>query len=103
MTLRVYWRILGLDKNESIGVRSIQWAMVLSSPSVASHHLEKLKGLGLLEKAGTGEYPLVNQVNVGVLRNFVGVMGFPFPPYILYSALFSALLVPYPVMYPPNL
>ena len=102
MTLRVYWRILGLDKNESIGVRSIQRALGMSSPSVASHHLEKLKGLGLLEKGQTGEYHLVNQVKVGVLQNFVGVMGFQLPRYLFYSAMFTAMLVLYPIIYPPN-
>jgi len=102
MTLRIYWHILGLDKNESIGVRSIQRAMGLSSPSVASHHLEKLKGLGLLEKDGTGEYNLVNQVKVGILQNFVGVMGFQLPRFLFYSTMFTVMLVLYPIVFAPN-
>ncbi|HEX9612477.1 MAG TPA: hypothetical protein VGA05_02565, partial [Candidatus Bathyarchaeia archaeon] len=48
LTLRIYWHILSLNKKETIGIRSIQRALGLSSPSVASHHLEKLKTLGLL-------------------------------------------------------
>lgn len=102
MTLRVYWHILGVDKNESIGVRSIQRALGLSSPSVASHHLEKLKGLGLLEKDATSEYHLVNQVKVGVLQNFVGVMGFQLPRYLFYSTMFTVMLVLYPMVFPPH-
>src|SRR2546422_10234510 len=102
MTLRVYWHILGLDKNESIGVRSIQRALGLSSPSVASHHLEKLKGLGLLEKDATSEYHLVNQVKVGVLQNFVGVMGFQLPRYLFYSTMFTVMLALYPIIYRPD-
>src|SRR5690348_17904937 len=40
LTLRVYWHLLK-TKNETIGVRSIQRALGMSSPSVALHHLEK--------------------------------------------------------------
>src|SRR2546427_3066643 len=70
VTLRVYWHILG-SKKQAVGVRPVQRALGLSSPSVASHHLEKLRGLGLLEKDSTGEYHLIEQVKVGVLQNFV--------------------------------
>ena len=103
LTLRIYWYILGLKKKESIGVRSIQRALGLSSPSVASHHLEKLKGLGLLEKDATGEYHLVSQVKVGILQNFVGVLGFLLPRYLFYSTMFTVMLILYPIFYPPNL
>src|SRR5438105_3850734 len=68
LTLRIYWHILSLNKKETIGIRSIQRALGLSSPSVASHHLEKLRTLGLLEKDATGEYRLVGQVKGGILR-----------------------------------
>ena len=102
LTLRVYWHILGLNKKESIGTRSVQRALGLSSPSVASHHLEKLKTLGLLEKDATGEYRLVGLVKVGVLRNFVGVLGVLLPRYLFYSTMFTAMLVLYPIIYPPN-
>ena len=103
LTLRVYWHILSLNKKESIGTRSVQRALGLSSPSVASHRLEKLKTLGLLDKDATGEYRLVGQVKVGVLRNFVGVLGVLLPRYLFYSTMFTAMLVLYPIIYPPNL
>src|SRR5207245_11702239 len=61
VTLRVYWHILG-SKKQVVGVRAVQRALGLSSPSVALHHLEKLRGLGLLDKDSTGEYHLVEQV-----------------------------------------
>ena len=102
LTLRVYWHILSLSKKETIGVRSVQRALGLSSPSVASHHLEKLKSLGLLEKDVTGEYRLVGQVKVGVLQNFVGFLGVQLPRYLFYSTMFTAMLILYPVLYPPN-
>src|SRR5207245_10048020 len=74
----------------------------LSSRSVGSHHLEKLKTLGLLDKGSTGEYMLVGLVKVGVLRNFVGVLGVLLPRYLFYSTMFTAMLVLYPIIYPPN-
>lgn len=100
--MRIYWHILGSRKKGSIGVRPIQRALGLSSPSVALHHLEKLRGLGLLEKDLTGEYHLVNEVKVGVLQNFVGLLGFFLPRYLFYSTMFTAMLVLYPILYPPN-
>ena len=101
LTLRVYWHILGV-KGRSVGVRPVQRALGLSSPSVALHHLEKLRSLGLLEKDSTGEYHLIEQVKVGVLQNFVGVLGFLLPRYLFYSTMFSVMLVLYPIVYPPN-
>jgi DNA-binding transcriptional ArsR family regulator len=102
LTLRVYWHILSLKRKESIGVRSIQRSLGLSSPSVASHHLEKLKTLGLLDKDATGEYRLVSQVKVGILQNFVGFLGILLPRYLFYSTMFTAMLILYPIVYPPN-
>ncbi len=101
-TLRIYWHILGLNRKESISIRAVQRALRLSSPSVASHHLEKLKTLGLLEKDTTGEYRLVGQVKVGVLQNFVGFLGVLLPRYLFYSTMFTVMLILYPIIYPPN-
>lgn len=103
LTLRVYWHILGLDKSEGISIRAIQRSLGLSSPSVASHHLEKLRTLGLLEKDQTGEYHLVNQVKVGVLKNFVGIFGVLLPRYLFYSTMFTVMLILYPILYRPDL
>jgi predicted DNA-binding transcriptional regulator len=101
VTLRVYWHLLSLKK-QSIGVRPVQRALGLSSPSVALHHLEKLRTLGLLQKHITGEYHVVEHVKVGVLRDFVGVLGFLLPRYLFYSTMFTVMLVLYPILYPPN-
>jgi predicted DNA-binding transcriptional regulator len=102
VTLRVYWHILSVDNKENIGVRQIQRELGLSSPSVALHHLEKLRTLGLLEKGVTGDYRLVGQVKVGLLKNFVGLLGILVPRYLFYSTMFTVMLVLYPVLYPPN-
>ncbi len=103
LTLRIYWHILGSNRKGTIGVRPIQRALGLSSPSVALHHLEKLRSLGLLEKDLTGEYHLVNEVKVGVLRNFVGLFGVLLPRYLFYSTMFTAMLALYPILYAPDL
>lgn len=101
LTLRIYWHILG-SKKETVGVRPIQRALKLSSPSVALHHLEKLRSLGLLQKDSTGEYRLIELVKVGVLQNFVGIFGFLLPRYLFYSTMFTVMLALYPVFYPPT-
>lgn len=100
-TLRIYWHILG-SKKKSIGVRPVQRALGFSSPSVALHHLEKLRTLGLLDKDSTGEYHLIEQVKVGVLRNFVGVFGVLLPRFLFYSTMFTVMLALYPILYPPT-
>ncbi len=80
----------------------MQRALGMSSPSVALHHLEKLRSLGLVEKDSTGEYHLTEQVEVGVLQNFVGVLGFLLPRHLFFSAMFTVMLVLYPILYPPD-
>src|SRR5205807_4589305 len=88
LTLRVYWHLLK-TRNEPTGVRPVQRALRMSSPSVALHHLEKLRSLGLVDKHPTGEYHLTEQVEVGVLQNFVGVLGFLLPRHLFFSAMFT--------------
>src|SRR5207237_3619660 len=99
LTLRVYWHLLK-TRNDTIGVRSVQRALGMSSPSVALHHLEKLRSLGLVEKDSRGGYHLTEQVEVGVLQNFVGVLGFLLPRHLFFSAMFTVMLVLYPLLYP---
>lgn len=49
-TLRVYWYLLKHGGEHPIGVREVQRSLGFSSPSVALHHLEKLRDLKLLDK-----------------------------------------------------
>src|SRR5437667_6187444 len=100
-TLRVYWHRLK-PRKVTIGVTSVHRVLGMSSPSVALHHLEKLRSLGLLGKDSTGEYHLAEQVEVGVLQNFVGVLGFLLPRHLFFSAMFTVMLVLYPILYPPD-
>jgi hypothetical protein len=92
-TLRVYWILLN-SQNGTIGVRGVQRALRFSSPALASYHLAKLEELGLAEKTN-GEYRLIRDVRVGVLKQFTKFGAFMLPRYMLYAAMFTTLLVFY--------
>jgi DNA-binding transcriptional ArsR family regulator len=92
-TLRVYWHLFRL--NRSVGVREIQRALNLSSPSVALHHLEKLRELGLVRKDEYSRYCLAEEVKVGVLRFFTRFGRLILPRYLFYAVFFTATLIFY--------
>jgi len=93
-TLLVYWYLLQ-QPTHSVGVREVQRALGFSSPSIAVHHLEKLQDLGLIQKKGTGEYVLEEEIKVGILRLFTRMGRFLVPRYLFYSVLFSTMLIAY--------
>src|SRR3972149_11007123 len=75
---RVYWFLL--KNGRPVSVREVQRALHYSSPSVAQHHLEQLRNLGLVEKQNVGgDYALVGEVKIGVLRHFVKLGRLLFP------------------------
>lgn len=92
-TLRVYWELF--SRNESTGIRELQRTLRLSSPSTALYHLEKLRRLGLVEKAPDGEYTLAEEVKVGTLRQFVRFGRLILPRYLFYAAFFWTALISY--------
>lgn len=92
-TLRVYWHLLQ-SPNDTAGPRKTQRELGFSSPALAVYHLDKLVGLGLVEKK-LGEYRLLKKVDVGILRQFIRVGTFVLPRYLLYATLFTTLLVFY--------
>lgn len=94
-TLRVYWYIL--SQNEPVGVREVQRAIGMSSPSVASHHLSKLVDLELVEKKPDNSYEMKRFVKVGVLRNFIEFRGRFLPRYVFIAVFFTAYLLAYVV------
>jgi len=93
-TLLVYWYLLQ-QPSHSVGVREVQRALKFSSPSIAVHHLQKLQDLGLVEKKGTGEYVLQEEVKVGLLSLFTRMGRFMVPRYLFYSALFTTMIGAY--------
>ena len=83
----VYWLLLKTGR--SMSTREVQKALRFSSPSVAQHHLEQLRQLGLVKKEEAGgNYSLTSEVKIGVLRHFVKLGKVLFPRYFFY-ALFS--------------
>jgi len=93
-TLLVYWYLLQ-QPTHTVGVREVQRSLNFSSPSIAVHHLQKLENLGLVEKKGTGEYVLEEEVKVGILRFFTRMGSFLVPRYLFYSVLFTTMLATY--------
>ena len=79
------------QKRQPVGVREVQRALHFSSPSIAFHHLEQLRELGLVQKQEIGgHYSLVGEVKIGVLRHYVKLGKLLFPRYFFY-ALFSTV------------
>jgi predicted DNA-binding transcriptional regulator len=97
-TLLVYWHLLKTPAT-GVGVREIQRTLHFSSPSIAAHHLEKLMTLGLVDKKGTGEYYLTQEVKIGLLRFFTRLGRFLIPRYLFYSIFFSTMLMVYAIFY----
>ena len=86
---KVYWYLL--KNGKPVSVREVQHALHFSSPSVANHHLEQLRELGLVEKQEVGgHYVLVSQVKIGVVRHYVKLGKLLFPRYFFY-AVFSTV------------
>jgi len=86
---KVYWFLL--KTGAPVGVREVQRSLHFSSPSIAFHHLEQLRELGLVEKQDiSGHYVLVGQVKIGVLRHYVKLGKLLFPRFFFY-ALFSTI------------
>ena len=97
-TLRVYWYVMNANK-QTVGVREVQRALEFSSPTLALYHLDKLKDLGLVSK-DSGEYRLIKEVKVDVLKQFLKLGRVFVPRFALYATLFSALFVYYVLILP---
>jgi predicted DNA-binding transcriptional regulator len=95
---KVYWLLL--KRGCPMSVREVQKALHFSSPSVAQHHLERLRELGLVQKQTVGgAYFLVSKVKVGVLRNFVKLGRLMFPRYFFYAVFSTTLYIMYLTMF----
>jgi hypothetical protein len=90
-TLRAYWALLN-SKDGVIGVRELQRQLGFSSPALASYHLNKLIDLRLVEQV-RGDYNLIKEVRVGVLKQYIKLGTFLLPRYVLYASMFTTLLI----------
>jgi len=92
-SLEVFLYVLRAGK--PVGVRDVQRALGLSSPSVAHHHLEKLHDLGVLKKDEKGVYTAVEKVDISLLQSFVLVGGRLLPRMAFYAAFFTTFSLLY--------
>jgi predicted DNA-binding transcriptional regulator len=91
---KVYWLLL--KNGRPMSVREVQRALHFSSPSVAQHHLEQLRELGLVQKHDIGgHYSLVSEVKIGVLRHFVKLGRILFPRYFFYAVFSTTFYMAY--------
>jgi DNA-binding transcriptional ArsR family regulator len=89
---KVYWFLL--KTGAPVSVREVQRALHFSSPSVANHHLEQLRELGLVQKQEVGgHYYLVSEVKIGVLRHYVKLGKLLFPRYFFYAVFSTTFYV----------
>lgn len=77
-----------LKTREPLGIREIQRALNLSSPSVAQYHLTKLERAGLLKREA-GNY-VINKV---MLENCIKISRFLIPRYLFYSVFAVIILI----------
>ena len=99
---KVYWYLL--KNGNPASVREVQRALRFSSPSVAHHHLEQLRELGLVEKQDIGgHYILVGNVKIGVFRHYVKLGKLLFPRYFLYAAFSTTFFIAYLLLFVQSL
>ena len=91
---RVYWLLL--KHGRPMTARQVQRALHFSSPSIAQHHLEQLRELTLVQKRDIGgEYSLVSQVKIGVLRHFIKLGKLLLPRYFFYAVFSTTFYILY--------
>ncbi|MEM2440403.1 MAG: hypothetical protein QW493_04225 [Candidatus Bathyarchaeia archaeon] len=93
----MYWLLL--KNGRPMSVREVQKALHFSSPSVAQHHLEQLREIGLVQKQEVGgHYYLVSEVKIGVLRHFVKLGRLLFPRYLFYAVFSTTFYLTYLIL-----
>ncbi|MFW9856249.1 MAG: winged helix-turn-helix domain-containing protein [Candidatus Thorarchaeota archaeon] len=96
-TLDVYFFLL--RKKAAAGVREIQRALNLSSPSVSAYHLDKLETLGVVRKNRFGNYEISKKVDIATLNQFILVGNFALPRFLFYAVFVSVLLGGYILLF----
>lgn len=94
----VYWLLL--RNGRPMSVREVQRTLRFSSPSVAQHHLDQLREIGLVQKQDVGgSYSLVSEVKIGVLRHFIKLGRLLFPRYFFYAVFSTAAYLTYLLLF----
>ena len=87
-----------IKQRKPIGIREVQRALKLSSPTLAAYHLDKLEGAGLLKQ--TPEGYVVDRL---VLENFVRLRQLLLPKYLFYFAAFATAVLLQIILFKPSL
>jgi len=64
----------------------------MSNPSLAQYHLNKLKELGLVSETN-GEYEVIGEVKVDVMRDFLRLGTLIVPRFVFYAVVFTVFVV----------
>jgi len=97
LTLKVYRFVL--KNNKPVGIREVQRALNLSSPTLALYHMNKLEEAGLIKKEAGGY--VVDRI---ILENLIRFRRILIPRNFFYTIFFLASLVVLAVfMRPPTL
>jgi repressor of nif and glnA expression len=97
LTLKIYRFILKNDK--PVGIREVQRALNLSSPTLALYHMNKLEEVGLIKKEGNGY--VVDRI---VLENVIRLRRILIPRTFFYMIfLITSLVMLAVVLRPPTL
>lgn len=86
-TFRVYLLML---KTKNTSARDVQRALGFSSTWLATHHLEKLEKLGLVNKDPHGDYHVVRR-QFGVLRFFIVTGKWIVPRMVFFVFMFGVM------------
>jgi len=86
-----------IKQRKPIGVREVQRALKLSSPTLAAYHLDKLEEAGLLKQTPDGY--IVEKL---VLENFVRLRQLLLPKYLFYFAVFATAVIFQIVLFRPS-
>jgi DNA-binding transcriptional ArsR family regulator len=95
LTLKVYHYVL--KSGHEAGIREVQRALKLSSPTLAVYHLEKLEQAGLLKKGAMGY-----TVDKVYMRNLVRLRRLLIPKYFFYALFFSLAVALELTIFRPN-
>jgi hypothetical protein len=88
-TLRVYLLLLSKGPCE---LRDVQKALGLSTPSLASYHLNKLIEAGYANQNSAGQYYSIKDISGEILEGFTRVGGVLVPQLTFFSILFTVLI-----------
>jgi len=89
-TLRVY---LHLIRNGPCELREVQRGLSLSTPSLASYHLNRLVSAGYVKQDSDGKYLAIKEASTEILEGYTKVGTALVPQLFFFAVLFTILIV----------